>query len=313
VRFEDRVIACFKGLATGDAIGKQTETLQHAEVRKWYPEGITGFQGRPGDVIPRYAGKRYPWRIGETTDDTEQTLAVARALLRTGQASHEAIGRELLQCRKSLHPGVQLWAFQQLGDPGRVASEGDGCGAAMRVAPIGVIHRPTERKALVRAAYECAIPTHGGQLAISAAAAVAAAVSAALDGQSPAGILATALDASQESVTIASSIEKIHADLAGTARLDVDEIAQRYFPDRTEHIVPLAISLALITQSAQETARIAANIGGDADSVASIGGAIAGALCPDSVNENWFRAVNSLGDDDLILIANSLAAKWPRK
>src|SRR4051794_41141299 len=100
---EERAIGCFQALATGDAIGKQTETLTRAEVRRWYPGGITGFQGRPGKVIPRYAGKRYEWRVGETTDDTEQTLAVTRALLREGTAGHEAIGRELLKCKKSLH------------------------------------------------------------------------------------------------------------------------------------------------------------------------------------------------------------------
>ena len=88
MEYEDRVIACFKGLAIGDAVGKQTETLSRADVQKWYPGGLTGFHGQPGDVIPRYAGKRYEWRIGETTDDTEQTLAVTRAVLRGGHFSH---------------------------------------------------------------------------------------------------------------------------------------------------------------------------------------------------------------------------------
>ena len=82
MQFQERVIGCFKALATGDAVGKQTEMLSRADVRQWYPGGITGFVGQPGEVIPRYAGKRYEWRIGETTDDTEQTIAVARALLR---------------------------------------------------------------------------------------------------------------------------------------------------------------------------------------------------------------------------------------
>src|SRR4051794_1630047 len=68
--YEERVAGCFLGLATGDAIGKQTETLSRADVRKWYPAAITGFVGQPGDIIPRYRGKRYEWRIGETTDDT---------------------------------------------------------------------------------------------------------------------------------------------------------------------------------------------------------------------------------------------------
>src|SRR5258706_401373 len=106
--YEERVIACFKSLAIGDAVGKQRETLSRAAVQKWYPGGLTGFQGRPGDVIPRYAGKRYQWRIGETTDDTEQTIAVARAILRDGHVSHTEIGKELLQCKKSVHPGVSI-------------------------------------------------------------------------------------------------------------------------------------------------------------------------------------------------------------
>jgi len=154
MRYEERVIGCFKGLAIGDAIGKQTETLTRTDVQKWYPLGITGFHGLPGDVIPRYAGKRYEWRIGETTDDTEQTLAVARALLREGDVSHAAIGRELLKCKKSLHPGVSMWTFVQIGDPARVASEGDGCGAAMRTAPVGVIYPSSRLDDLTRGAYE---------------------------------------------------------------------------------------------------------------------------------------------------------------
>src|ERR1700722_17939580 len=108
--YKERAIGCFKGLATGDAIGKQTEMLTRADIHTCYPGGITGFHGQPGDIIPRYLGKRYPWRIGETTDDTEQTIAVARAILREGDASHEAIGKELLQCKKSVHPGVSMWS-----------------------------------------------------------------------------------------------------------------------------------------------------------------------------------------------------------
>src|ERR1700682_1432143 len=100
MRLEERAIGGFKGLATGDAIGAQTEPLSRADVRKSYPDGITGFQGSTGDVIPRYLGKRYEWRIGETTDDTEQTHAVARALLTEGKVSHLAVGRELLHCKK---------------------------------------------------------------------------------------------------------------------------------------------------------------------------------------------------------------------
>jgi ADP-ribosylglycohydrolase len=315
--YEERVIGCFKGLATGDAIGKQTEMLTRPEIHKWYPGGVTGFHGQPGDVIPRYRGKRYPWRIGETTDDTEQTIAVARAILREGDAGHEAIGKELLQCKKSVHPGVSMWSFLQLGDPSRIASEGDGCGAAMRAAPVGVIFPPARLDRLIRGAYECAIPTHGGQLAICAAVAVACAVSMAVEGAPAAEVMAAALIASQKAETlrpsgrastISVSLERIYSDLRARKQLVADDIARQYYPDKTENIVPLAISLALITESAEETALLAANIGGDSDSVASIGGAIAGALCPESVNERWFEVVSSVNGDAILEIAASLSA-----
>ena len=52
----ERIVACLWGVATGDAVGKQTETLAHERVLQWYPEGVRGFEGIPGTVIPRYAG-----------------------------------------------------------------------------------------------------------------------------------------------------------------------------------------------------------------------------------------------------------------
>ena len=75
----DRIVGCLKGIATGDAVGKQTEMLSRDDVLRWYPQSIPGFEGAPGAIIPRYAGSsKREWRVGETTDDTERTLAVAR-------------------------------------------------------------------------------------------------------------------------------------------------------------------------------------------------------------------------------------------
>jgi ADP-ribosylglycohydrolase len=314
---EPRVIGCFKGLAIGDALGKQTETLARADVQRWYPAGVTGFHGHPGDVIPRYTGKRYEWRVGETTDDTEQTLAVARALLRERRVSHESIGRELLQCKKSAHPGVSLWTFLQIGDAARKATEGDGCGAAMRVSPVGVIYPSSRLDEIAQGAYECAIPTHGGHLAICAAAAVAGAVAAAVEGRPGAEVLEVAVEAARRAEifrspgkepAIAQSIERIYSDLAGRERLVPDEIARDYFPNTPHNIVPLAISLAVVTESAEKVALLAANLGGDTDSVASIGGAIAGAVWPATVNERWFEVVDAVNEDDLVNVAAALAA-----
>ena len=110
---------------------------------------------------------------------------------------------------------------------------------------------------------------------------------------------------------MAQSIEQIYSDLKRRKHLVVNDVAQQYFPDKPQKIVPLAISLALITESAEETALFAANLGGDSDSVASIGGAIAGALCPATVNETWFEVVSTINGDNLLDVAISLAALRP--
>lgn len=52
---------------------------------------------------------------------------------------------------------------------------------------------------------------------------------------------------------MAEYLNRMHSDLVGRKQLLVDEIAQAYFPNRPQTIVPLAISLAVITQSAEQT------------------------------------------------------------
>ena len=306
----DRIIGSLKGLAVGDAIGKQTETLSRDDVRRWYPQGIRGFEGTPGSVIPRYEGNRkHAWTIGETTDDTEGTIAVARAILEDGEPRHGTIGRHLLGCRKSAHPGVaSLWEFHQAGDPSRTTDRHDGCGAAIRVAPVGLVYSSRNIQRIVTGAREASISTHGGPLAIAAAAATAAAVSAAADGADAEAILELARRAATlVSPVLASAIATIAADLSTHDTLDVDRIASSWFPDRPLTIVPLALALGTVMSSAREAILLAANVGGDSDSVASIAGAVLGARRPESVDDEWSAVVERINEHDLVSLARDLA------
>lgn len=309
----DRVAACLAGIATGDAIGKQTETLSRRDVQRWYPDGVRGFEGPPGSIIPRYAGNsKREWRVGETTDDTERTLAVAKAILTSGRVSHEDVGRELLKCTKCVHRGIaSLWEFHQAGDPGRCATRHDGCGAAIRVAPVGILHGSGSLDDLVKDAREASISTHGGSLAIAAAAATAAAVSAAVDGASPAHVLhlagRAAICSESTSAVFADAIRAVHDDLAGVSSLEADEVAKRWFPANPLTIVPLALALATLVPSAADAITLAANIGGDSDSVASIAGGIAGAMYPETLHEGWREVVERVNSHGLERIASELA------
>lgn len=309
-RIADRVHGCLAGLATGDAIGKQTETLSRADVLRWYPDGVRGFEGPPGSPIARYLDNaKRDWRIGETTDDTERTIAVARAILQDGEVRHESVGRELLRCEKCVHPGLRsLWEFHQAGDPARVAQRHDGCGAAIRVAPVGILYRSAGLDEIVAGAREAAIPTHGGSLAIAAAAATAAAVSAAIDGASPLDIIGLAQRAAALDGTFGEAVRTTYDDLRQGSDLEPARVAARYFPETPLTIVPLALTLATVMHSAESAILLAANVGGDSDSVASIAGAILGARDPATVNEEWYTVVERVNGHDLRSLSARLSA-----
>lgn len=313
-----RIAACFKALASGDAIGKQTESLKYEEIKEQFPQGISGFHGELGTVMPRYEGKHYDWKFGETTDDTEQSIAVARVMAQGKPVTHTAVGKQLMLCKKSNRPKLLLGKFQQIGDPSRVAFEGNGCGAAMRVAPIGAAYTTNDIHFLVSSVFEASIPTHGGRISICGAAAIAAAVSAAVDGKSPDEILQYAITAaklsekfrpatSDEEDNVAEVIDNVYEDLASRGAISLDYVKDRYMPWNTPNIVALAISFAILTKSAEETILLASNLGGDTDSVASMGAAIAGAMTPDAVNEGWYEAVEKINGDELLRLAPDIA------
>jgi ADP-ribosylglycohydrolase len=316
---KDRALASLQALATGDAIGKQTENLSRDDIARWYPAGVRGFEGYPGTLIPRYAtNRKHRWVFGETTDDTERTIAVARAVLQDGDVRHVSIGRELLRCKKSVHPGVRsLWEFHQAADATRVALAHDGCGAAVRVAPVGILYRSDRLDDIVDGAYHASISTHGGPLALAAAAATAAAVSAAIDGAGAGEIVTFAHAAAERTeqqrsgtndAAFARAITSIHDDVSRLPELDPDVIANRHAPTQPLTIVPLAIALATIMESAAAAILLAANVGGDSDSVASIAGAILGARYPDSVNQDWYAVVETINDHRLGRFAEGLCA-----
>ncbi|MCA1651400.1 MAG: ADP-ribosylglycohydrolase family protein [Acidobacteria bacterium] len=317
-KVKDRILACLKGIATGDAIGKQTETLSREDVVWWYPEGVRGFEGPPGTVIPRYAtNTKRKWLIGETTDDTERTLAVARAILQDGNVRHATVGREMLTCTKSVHPGVKsLWEFHQASDAARVTHDHNGCGAAVRVAPVGILYSSHRFEEIVAGAPEASISTHGGPLALAAAAATAAAVSAAIDGADPDVIIDLAQRAAARAehersgstdAVLARAIRTIHDDLCRWPELHAADVAAKYFPNDPLTIVPLAIALATVMQSAGAAILLATNIGGDSDSVASVAGSILGARCPETVDGKWYAVVEAVNDHGLTAFGESLA------
>jgi ADP-ribosylglycohydrolase len=110
------------------------------------------------------------------------------------------------------------------------------------------------------------------------------------------------------SAALADAIRASHADLSRRPELDAADVAANHFPNDPLSIVPLAIALATVMDSARSAILLAANVGGDSDSVASIAGAILGARFPESVSEDWYAVVEVINDHRLVAIGEALSA-----
>ena len=92
----DRAVGALTGLAIGDALGMPSQEMPRPEVlRRFGPQGLAGFEPAADDH-PLAAGLP----AGSVTDDTEQTLLLARMLLAgAGHLDTAGYARALLAFR----------------------------------------------------------------------------------------------------------------------------------------------------------------------------------------------------------------------
>ena len=321
----DRAIGALYGLAIGDALGMPTQLMSRDEVANRY------------GVIDRFraAEAGHPLAgglpAGHVTDDTEQALLLARLLVEGhGHIAKGAFARALvgwedgMRARGSLDllgPSTKRAVQAVLdGEPLATAGRfGTTNGAAMRVAPVGIIRSWQPIDTLVDLVVEASMVTHNTGVAIAGAAAVAAAVSAGIDGAEFAAAVDAALEAARIGATrgywvaaadVASRI-RLAIDLADPA--DVGGSLTRIYEIvgtslATQESVPAAFGLlATFPDDPWRAACAAATLGGDSDTIAALAGAIGGALRGTTAFPRQARemvvAVNVL---DLEAVADSL-------
>ncbi len=291
----DRALGALTGLALGDALGMPTQTLSPKEIIETYGE-IRGFVA---------ASESQPVSHGlpaaSITDDTEQTLLLARHLTDRHGDFDEVAWAEMLVAWEAdvkargvadlLGPSTKRALDALLnGQPAQLTGRfGDTNGAAMRIAPVG-IEVPTDPLAglVQRVAETCRI-THNTGLAIAAAAAVAAAVSAGIEGASWDDVKGIALAAAREGESyghwaaggsIARRIELALSlgDNSSRREATADIATIIGTSVAAQESVPAAFGLLEATGGDPWQAALAsANIGGDTDTIGAIAGAIGGA------------------------------------
>lgn len=264
----DCFVGCLLGLAVGDALGARFEGQDADAIRARIPTV---------DRLIAYCRDEI-WY----TDDTQMTIGVAEALVSRGEIEERALceafvtnyvpsrgyGRGARAVIEAMADGRDHREVAERYFPG--GSFGNG--AAMRVAPIGLLFRD-DRARLWEQARASALPTHVHPLGIEGAQILALAVARCSHG----GRLDRA--AFFDDLLSACETTEYRGKLEEARRVSAPADLAR-LGNRIEalHSVPTAIaSFALTPESFEETVGHVILLGGDTDTLAAMAGALSGA------------------------------------
>jgi ADP-ribosylglycohydrolase len=292
----DRAHGALLGLAIGDAMGMPTQYLPRQTIAARYGV-LDGFVAAPDDNV---ISRGQP--AGRVTDDTDQAVILGRLLIEgNGRVDQRRFADELRGWHKRmigagsadlLGPST-LRALDQLDrgvSPEESGRWGDTNGAAMRIAPAGVAFPVQPLQDLVSRVAAAGRVTHNTGIAIAGAAAVAAAVSAGVDGAD----LPVALDVAVEGAELGGRLGQYvaGADVASRIVWARELVAGREPGEAldliyrlvgagvgTQEAVPAALAIcSLFPGDPFAVTRYAASLGGDCDTIAAIAGAVAGSV-----------------------------------
>ncbi len=292
----DSALGALYGLALGDALGMPTQLMSRQAIADRYGM-LRTFEPAAADH-PLAAGMP----AASVTDDTEQAFLVARLLVEGGgHIDGRVFAGELVRWEDGMRAKGSLDLLgpstkraveaviegESVDESGRYGTTN---GAAMRVTPVGIAVASTDLVDLVDRVEEVSRVSHNTGVAISAASAVATAVSAAIDGADATEAIGLAVDAAR--IGAERGFWVAAADIGARIRLavdcadptDIDGSLTRLYEVvgtslASQESVPAAFGLlALYPGDPWEACLAAASLGGDSDTVAAMVGAMSGSL-----------------------------------
>lgn len=288
---EARAYGTLMGLAIGDALGMPAQTLTREVIAANYGR-IEGFRS-PFEGHPVSHGLK----AGQVTDDTEQTLLLAKRLIdRPDDFDDRGWAQDLLAWEADvrakglsdlLGPSSRaaIDALLAGGSPDETGRNGTTNGAAMRIAPVGIMTVADPDLVAARVARTCRV-THNTGEAIAGASAVAMTISCGIEGQDFETAIPAALAACRAGQKLGCRVGE--TDMAGRIEYALDLarqgdeealIAGVGTSVASRESVPMAFGLLRLTSGDLWQALLAAaNIGDDTDTIGAIAGAMAGAL-----------------------------------
>jgi len=334
------ILGSLAGVATGDALGMPVHELTKDEIF----ERCAGPVDRMLDPFEdEFIHLGY--RAGQYTDDTILTLVTVEAILGSqGRLTAVKMADTLADWASR---NEHIWthglvfgpstkrAFQAFikGDRTLFLDRSrDWCyvgtsdGAVMRIAPAGWVH-PGDPDAAAALACEAVLPTHPTHVALSAAAAQAAAVSIALTEDATVSRVADAAlrgarlgdEIGREKARVVPQPEaeprlELALELAEKAAdpLEAGQMIQRTIGTHFHATEALSAAMGIFMAAKgdpRDAMIAAASNGGDTDTIASIVGALAGALQGiDAIPEKWVEQVEAVNAISLTNLADRVVA-----
>ncbi|MEM3506569.1 MAG: ADP-ribosylglycohydrolase family protein [Candidatus Bathyarchaeia archaeon] len=294
----DKAYGCLAGVAIGDAMGMPTSFYTPNQIKQKF-----GFVDRFLD-----APEDHPIHSGlvayQVTDDTQLTIVIANVIIDNGKVTAESVAKHILDWALSMKvlesdligPSTKkaLKNIMAGVSPKYSGKLGTTNGAAMRISPVAIFNANDE-KSLIEDVEKACLPTHGTNVAISAASAVAFAIAEglsaknnniAIDSIVEAAIKGAKAGAKKGFEYPAASVYKrieLALELIGKAKNCFDAAIKLYdyigAGFESNEAIPTAIGIFVAAKGDPMTAiKCAVNIGGDADTIASIVGGISGAF-----------------------------------
>ncbi|MER9999365.1 ADP-ribosylglycohydrolase family protein [Mesorhizobium sp. M0051] len=291
----DRAMGALVGAALGDALGMPTQLLSPARIAELY--------GHVEDFIAPFANHPVSKGLaaGTITDDTEQALLLGRILVESGDRfDHKRWVNALLDWERAvkargsydlLGPSTKraIDAINSGVPEEEAGRSGDTNGAAMRIAPVGIMMPLEPLGAFVDKVAETCRATHNTSIAIASAAAVAAAVSRGVAGGGWRDASASAVAAARRGATLGHWVTG--GDIAARIVWAQDIVRGKAIRDAirlitdlvgtgvaSQESVPAAFAVLEVARGdAWKAAVISANLGGDTDTIGAIAAGMAGA------------------------------------
>ncbi|OJJ18808.1 hypothetical protein BKI52_24880 [marine bacterium AO1-C] len=279
-QIKDKIRGVIFGQAIGDAIGLGTEFMTQAMVKHYYPDGLTEYT----QILQDKHRKR--WKPGEWTDDTNQMLCILDSILATKRVDVKDIALTLVDWAHHDGRGLGRTVYSVLGSPIFMQSPHEAAknyweksnryaaanGAVMRTSVLGIWEYNKPEKIRINATKVCKI-THYDPRCVGSCVMVCLVISHLLQG-------------------------KTDLELVSKLLTEGDIFDQRIRPFLQEHVRPNIAALNLSDQESigytlkalgaglwalQYAISFESGIstiiheGGDADTNASVAGAILGA------------------------------------